>query len=571
MKKRNFSIATLKRMNYRELGELAYQLREEIIRAVSINGGHLSSNLGVIEIEMALMRYYDFPHDKLLFDVGHQSYAYKLLSGRNLDTLRKKDGISGFQKRDESPFDVFEAGHSSTSLSAALGMAIARDLKREQYSIIALIGDASIVNGMALEALNDIGSQNHKVIIVLNDNDMSVSKTVGAIQNHSRNISSVYEHFGLDYIGPVDGHDIKTLEKAFKEAESHERSVVIHAYTEKGRGYSFAQEDTLGVFHGIKPFKVQTGEQIDNHARQTSYSSFFGSLIDEYMGEDQKVTLICPAMVLGSGLVTPFNKYSSRCFDVGIAEEHALTLASGMALNGIKPIVSIYSTFLQRAFDQLSHDVCRMNLDVMLLIDRAGLVGEDGETHQGLYDEGFIFNTPNITLVAPSDMKTSRALFNLGKTHKGPYAIRYPRSYFPLDDKDGHLDLKFGTWLVPYRQKDSKVALITYGSLVDLFRKQLETTGIKADLYNALFLKPFDKNALDKMLNKDHIFIMNSMATRHGFVQEVIEYLVGKNYKGQIHPYYVPDEFIKQATIGEQLTDSHVNIDYLLSEIKKVL
>lgn len=571
MKKVQFDIKTLKQMDYDELNVLAYRIREEIIRVVSLNGGHLSANLGVVELEMALMRYFDFPHDKLLIDVGHQSYTYKLLSGRRLDTLRKKNGISGFQKRDESPYDVFEAGHSSTSLSAALGMAIARDLKKEKYNIIALIGDASIVNGMALEALNDIGQQNHKIIIVLNDNDMSVSKTVGAIQNHSRNFSSVYERFGLDYIGPVNGHNIKKLESAFEEACKREKSVVIHAYTEKGKGYSFAREDTLGVFHGIKPFKVQTGEQIDTHPMQTSYSSFFGSLVEEYMEENDRVTLICPAMVLGSGLINVYNHFPSRCFDVGIAEEHALTLAAGMALNGIKPIVSIYSTFLQRAFDQLSHDVCRMNLDVLLLIDRAGLVGEDGETHQGLYDEGFIFNTPNIVLTAPSDMKTSRALFELSKKYHGPFAIRYPRSYFRGDDKDGHLSLEFGKWLCPYSKDDAQIALITYGSLVDLLVDEIKKENLKVTLYNAVFLKPYDTEALHQMLDKKHIFIMNSMATRHGFVQEIEDYLIKEGYQGQIHTYYVPDSFVKQASIKEQLADNKVDYVYLMSEIKKYL
>ncbi len=564
-KGKEVNIPLIKELSYEELGELSYAIRQEIIRIVSKNGGHLSSNLGVVELELALARFFDFPKDKLIIDVGHQSYTYKIITGRNMNTLRLKNGVSGFQKRDESPFDVFEAGHSSTSLSAALGMAITRDLSKDNYHIIALIGDASIMSGMALEALNDIGSKRHKVIIVLNDNNMSVSKTVGALHSYG-NDHTIYHEFGLDYIGPINGHHIEELENSFKKAVESPKSVVIHVHTEKGKGYPFAEDDTIGTYHGISPFKVRTGEPINHHVGQKSYASYFGELIDKEMGKNKNLLLICPAMIFGSGLQNSFLKYPRRTFDVGIAEEHSITLASGMALNGYKPLVVIYSTFLQRAFDQVSHDMARMNLPILLLVDRSGLVGEDGETHQGLYDEAFLMNTPNITLVTPSDMKTSKALFHMGISYPHPFVIRYPRGVYLENDHEEEISLSYGKWIKEMEAKPS-IAFISLGHTIPRIKERLVKLGIHINIYNAIFLKPIDEEALKEAMENPYIIIVDIMATRIGFVNYIASKLEEYHYKGEVYLKAVKDEFIKQASFKEQLSDNDLDDDKILELI----
>lgn len=563
------TIENIKKMTYEDLTSLCSLLREEILSLVSVNGGHLSSNLGVVELTVALARFFDFPRDKLLIDVGHQSYTYKFITGRDMKTLRKKGGISGFQKRSESIYDCFEAGHSSTSLSAALGMAVARDLKGEDYEVVALIGDASIMNGMALEALNDIAQRKSKLNIILNDNNMSISKTVGALHK-LKEASTLYEAFGLDYIGPINGHDIKAIEEALKEAKSREKSVVIHVITEKGKGYSYAQYDRLGIYHGISPFKVSTGLPISGSNR-TTYSSYFGKLVLNEIEKNPNVVVINPAMSLGSNLQKAFLKYPKRCFDVGIAEEHAITFASGLALNGVKPIISIYSTFLQRGFDQLSHDIARMNLNSLFLIDRSGLVGEDGETHQGIYDEAFILNTPNVVLSVPSDKSTSKALFDLGVVYNGPYAIRYPRNYYEENDVVKPLELKVGEWIKETASNDKKLAIITYGSLVNELKNYINDNNVNVSLYNALFLNPFDEDKIKEISTFDNIIIVNIMATENGFNNKLIAYLNRLNYKGNIISKAVKNEFIVQATIKEQMIDSSVDISSTIELINDIL
>ena len=563
------TISRLKEMSYDELNSLCALLREEILSVVSKNGGHLSSNLGVVELIVALVRFFDFPHDKLFIDVGHQSYTYKLLTGRDLSTLRKKGGISGFQKRNESIYDVFEAGHSSTSLSGAIGYAVARDLKKENYDVVALIGDSSIMNGLSLEALNDIGRRKNKVIIILNDNDMSVSKTVGAI-HHVASAPEFYKNFGLNYIGEIDGHNILDIENALKEARNSDKSVIVHVITEKGKGYSYAQYDRLGIYHGISPFKVSTGRP-SSTADSISYSSYFAKLVESSIKNDDKCVVINPAMVLGSSMQAMFMKYPDRCFDVGIAEEHAITFASGLALNGLKPIISIYSTFLQRGFDELSHDIARMKLPALFLIDRCGLVGEDGETHQGLYDEAFILNTPNMILCVPSDLSTSKALYENGINYNGPYAIRYPRGNYYNDDKEYELHLKIGKWLKLTTSKNNKIALITYGKFINEYKKEIVNNNLDVSLYNALYLNPFDEEMLLDIINHDNIIILNTMASSNGFNNKLISRLNELNYKGNIISKAVKNEFIEQGTIEEQLMDNGIDKKSILSIINSLL
>ena len=430
----------LKDMSYQELDVLSEDIRQYIIDITSKNGGHLSVNLGTVEATISLCRNFDFRKDKIIFDVGHQCYTYKLLTGRDLTTLRKKDGVSGFQKMSESPYDHFEAGHSSTSISAAHGMAIARELEKKHFDIVAFIGDSAIQNGLAFEALNNLAQSHHKVIIVLNDNDMSISKPVGGLskvfrkfsassfytksKNFSRRIFAatrfgkwlwlrftkiknwfkrklinltIFENLGFEYIGLVDGHYIRSIDKALKRAKKSQKSVVLHLKTIKGKGYKYAEEDVSGDWHGVSKFNVETGEFIAENA-VVSWSEQYKCLLRNEMKLDKKIVTIVPATGHGSSLDSLFEIYPNRMIDVGIAEEHAFTVSGGLASQGFHPVVSIYSTFLQRSYDELSHDVARMNFNMTILIDRAGLVGSDGETHQGVYDEAFLYTIPNVTI-----------------------------------------------------------------------------------------------------------------------------------------------------------------------------
>ena len=447
--------AFVKNLDYKGLDVLCSDIREEIIKETSIYGGHLSSNLGVVELTVALHRSFDFPKDKLIFDVGHQCYAHKILTGRHLEHLNEKGFVSGYQKIGESEYDCYEAGHSSTSLSAAEAFAIARDQKKEKYDVVALIGDGSIVNGLSFEALNDIGSRNHKVIIVLNDNDMSISKPTGGLGRFFRSISTqkaynkfkqgykrvmlrttlgkklysisyalksslkrrlvpitMFDNMGFTYMGPYDGHNIKVLERAFKKAKVATKSVVLHVYTTKGRGYTYAEKDTSGYWHGVTPFDIETGQPKNLHPGQISWSHYFSDLTNEIMAKFPETELIVPATLKGSGLEQAFRLFPNRCIDVGIAEEHAVTMAGALALNGLHPIVVIYSTFLQRAYDEISHDCARLNVNMTILVDRAGLVGSNGETHQGIYDEAFLKSIPGVVVTMPSDQSEAKALYH---------------------------------------------------------------------------------------------------------------------------------------------------------------
>jgi 1-deoxy-D-xylulose-5-phosphate synthase len=524
----------VKGMNYPSLALLCHDIRKEIITETSLYGGHLASNLGVVELTVALYRNFDFPKDKLIFDVGHQCYTHKILSGRSLEHLRQANGPSGFERRAESVYDCYEAGHSGTSLSAAEGFAIARDLRKEDYDIVAVVGDSSVVNGLSFEALNNLGSRKDKVIIILNDNDMSISRPVGGLGNFFRKISvarlynkakkayqhsmsrsrlgkkiydfnynlkndikaalvptTMFDNMGFTYIGPVDGHNLKALDKALKEAKTTTKSVVVHVYTVKGKGYKPAEDDTSGYWHGVTPFEIETGDAKLQHPGLCSWSHFFGSLTLEMMKKHPETLLICPAMIKGSHLEEAFAAYPERSFDVGINEEHALTLSGALALNGFHPIVSIYSTFLQRAYDQLLHDCARMNVDMTLLIDRAGFVGADGSTHMGLYDEAFLKSIPNVSLAMPSSFAEARYLyaFSLEKGH-GVCAIRYPHTLMNLLAPTPELHLKKGKWRLLAPDKGGDIAVLGIGPLgLELYEK-LEEAGFEGSFINPLIPFP---------------------------------------------------------------------------------
>ena len=579
----------LKKLSYEELNLLSEDLREYIIDVTSKNGGHLSSNLGVVESTIALCRCFDFSKDRIIFDVGHQCYTYKILTGRPLDDLRKEDGPAGFQKRNESPYDHVEAGHSSTSISAASGMAIARDLNKEKYDVVAFIGDASIVNGLALEGLNMLGNSNHKVIIIFNDNDMSITKPVGGLASSFRKLSNsllyrrskhayqrvlkktafgrwilrwtsklknwikrhlvavnIFDNMGLSYIGPVDGHDIKRMEKAINKAKRFDNSVVVHIKTIKGKGYKYAENDDAGNWHGVGKFDIESGKQL-NDPKRVSWSAIYSDALHNVMCNNDDTVLVVPATGVGSALQTIFDSFPNRCFDVGIAEEHAITMSAGLAVEGKHPFVSVYSTFLQRGFDEISHDLARMNADVTLLIDRSGLVGADGETHQGLYDESFLISTPNTVVAMASREEEASCLIQESLNHHGVFCIRYPRSsIIPNNKKD---NLPFGKWKKELSGGD--VAIVSVGPLTLDLKELLKEKEVS--LYNAIYQKPLDEEMVRDAMKHSKIIIYDAYATVSGFATYLSEYLLTHGYKGEVIVKAVPDVFVSHATIEEQL------------------
>lgn len=594
----------LKDLSYKELDVLSSDITNYLVDVTSKNGGHLSSNLGVVDATIALCRTFDFSKDKIIFDVGHQCYTYKLLTGRKLDNFRHKGDISGFQKRNESSFDHYEAGHSSTSISAALGMAVARDLNNEHYEIISFVGDSSIVNGLTMEAINNTDTlRKHKYIIVLNDNDMSISHAVGGVSKALRNISvsnfyrkgrhafkrlmshtrftraiyrsarrmknwfkkamlktTVFDHLGFSMVGPIDGHDIKLMEKAFIQARKNDKPTLVILKTIKGKGYKYAEDDHEGKWHGVPPFNKETGEFIGDN--KISWSEYYSSLIDEKMKEDNKTVTITPGTGYGSGITPLFNKYPNRMFDVGIAEEHALIFASGLSISGLHPVVCIYSTFLQRGYDELSHDLARMDLDSTILVDRAGLVGLDGETHQGLYDEAFLNTIPHMTISMASNTLEARELFKESFNHHGPFAIRFPREN--IIETNESYSLEYGKWRKVLNGK-TKV-IISLGPVINELINEITSNKLDIALYNALYIKPLDIEALKEIMKYPEIIVYDPYSSNKGLTEIVASFLMENGYKGKAILKSLPDEFIKQATIKEQREEYHL----LPSEIVKL-
>ena len=595
----------VKKMSYKDLDVLSEDIRNYILDITSKNGGHLSANLGTVEATIALCRAFDFSKDKIIFDVGHQCYTYKLLTGRQLDTLRKKDGISGFQKMSESPYDHFEAGHSSTSISAASGMAIARDLKGEHYDVVAFIGDSSIQNGLAFEALNNLAQSNHKLIVVLNDNGMSISQPVGGLSKAFRRMSgssfyiksknafrkfffitrfgrwmwvkftkiknwfkrkvigfNIFDTIGLDYIGPVDGHYMRHVEKAVNRAKKSVKSVVVHIKTIKGRGYQYAEEDVEGSWHGVSKFDVATGE-ISTKEAVVSWSRQYKFLLQNEMKSNDKIVTIVPATEYGSDIESLFKVYPNRMIDVGIAEEHAFTLAGGLASNGVHPVVSIYSTFLQRSYDQLSHDVARMNFNCTVLIDRAGLVGSDGETHQGIYDEAFLYTIPNVTITMASRSNEALSLMKESLCGHGVFAIRYPREYFSIQTEEVK-KIPYGSWKVELESKSKQTAIVSVGPITVDLKKKLQELHKDVALFNAIYVRPMDEKKVLELLGYEKVIIYNAYATKEGFANALESKLMSLGYKGKAIVKAVPTEFVKQATIEEQRELYGIKIDNII-------
>lgn len=580
----------VRKLTIKEKKQLAKELREFLVDSVSKTGGHLASNLGVVELTIALLSCFDFDEDKIVFDVGHQSYVYKILTERKneFSKLRKYKGLRGFPYRKESKYDFFETGHSSTSISACLGMARARDLNKKDYNVISFIGDGSISSGESLEAINDLGFNKTKMIIILNDNGMSISSNVGGISSYLSRISlnSKYNNFknkikhgldgtklgsfplkcmsrikdgirsflvpskyfetmGLTYIGPIDGHDLKLLIKVMNQAKKSDKPVIIHAVTKKGYGYLPAMEKPE-LYHGVSPFDKEKGVQV---TEKETYSNVFGKTMVKLASKNDKLVTITAAMKDGVGLTEFFEKYPKRSFDVGICEEHGTTFAAGLASSGMIPVYAVYSTFLQRGFDQIIHDVCMQKLPVVFAIDRAGLVGSDGETHQGIFDLSYLSLIPNITIMAPKCISDMPKLFEWAIKSKKPVAIRYPRGNDEINLKPIK-KVSFGKWETICEGKD--VAIIATGKMVQKAYLANKKYNLNVTIINATFIKPLDNKLLLKLIKeKKNIITIEDNVLNGGLGSLVSMFLAKNNFCGIIEPIGFEDKFIEQGSVQE--------------------
>ena len=597
-----FNPSDIKSLKEDELTLLAADIRKNIIESCSKNGGHLASSLGVVELTIAIHHFFNLPTDKVIFDVGHQCYAYKILSGRTLENLRKENGVSGFQKRNESEYDPYEAGHSSTALSAAMGFATARDINKDNYNVIAVVGDSSLANGVAYEALNNLGTFPHKVILIINDNNQSISKAVGyssngwekfrlskgylrrkdryrkvmrktklgraiykvtsSIKNFFKYLvvrKNTFNNMGLYYISNIDGHDISALEKAFKYAVNAPSSVAIHITTIKGKGYEYAEKDEAGHWHGVGPFDIKTGVSLSKkEENEISWSEVYANLVMDGMKNDPSMVVINPATTVGSYLCHVFEDYPDRTFDVGISEEHAAVFASSLGVANLHPYYSVYSTFLQRAYDEISHDVARMDANVTLLIDRVGLPGSDGETHEGIFDVAFLRSMPNVAIAMGKDQNQAHDLFNFSQYYTHPLAIRYPRGKTNKQDNYVPCALKLGEWQIE-NQGNSDVAIISYGPVINELKENLKDV----EIVNAIFQNPIDIDVLKKLIKKKTIIIYDIYGTKEGFASIVLNALNELNYEGRVKEMTVPNAFISQGTTDQQRKRLHLSINDL--------
>lgn len=606
----------VKTLNTKELNELASDIRTFLLDSVSKTGGHLSSNLGVVELTIAMHYVFDCEKDKFLFDVGHQSYIHKILTGRakDFDTLRQFEGLAGFQRRYESKYDCFEAGHSSTALSTALGMAIARDIKHEDFCVVPVVGDAALQSGLSLEALNQIGDLKSKLIIVFNDNNMSISKNVGALSKAFSNLrsnqeyiqvkddvksflnskkngnvfieaiknikesikdkvidSGIFEGFNIDYIGPVDGHNIKDLINVFEAAKKKDGPIVIHVVTKKGKGYKPAEEDKNGKWHGVGKFDVKTGEMLSSIPENyKTYSQIVADKVLEIMDKDERVTAITPAMISGSCMNNMFAKYPTRCFDVGIAEDHAITFACGMALEGLRPFVSVYSSFLQRAYDQLNHDVCRMNLPVVVGVDRCSIIGEDGDSHQGVFDISYMNSLPNMVICEGKNSSQIEALLDLAFSQTSPFAIRYPRGSIEYNC-DHKCEVALGKWEFVVNNIDSKVSIITYGNDVCKIEKDINDNHLPYNLINALFIKPIDEEMLVSIgkLNKPIVVYTNDII-KGGLGDSILECLNKNHINAPVYILGVDDIYVKHGSVLKVKESLGLDLNSLYHFIERI-
>ena len=607
----------LKELDIRQLNELAGEIRQFLINSISQTGGHLSSNLGVVELTIALHYVFNSPEDKIFFDVGHQSYVHKILTGRanQFATLRKYGGLSGFQKRCESEHDCFEAGHSSTALSAAIGMAVARDLNHQNFHVIPVIGDAAMVGGESLEALNHLGSINNKVIIILNDNQMAIGKSIGGfgeflssvrisgtynnLKEDYRNLTShnkfgqmifnvskrikdfvkhgliddtIFEDFGVEYLGSVNGHNFDDLIRVLNLAKNSKSSVVVHVVTKKGRGYKFAENDKSGKWHGIAPFNIADGT-LKNPGKngKVSWSKVVADYIEMKMASDQDIVAITPAMIHGSAMDNLFKHYPDRCFDVGIAEEHALTFTCGLSLAKKKPFISVYSSFLQRAYDQINHDLARMDLSCLICVDRCGFVGADGPTHHGVFDLGILNQLPNVIICAPNDSANTKRFINTYlKIYDHPYILRIPRGEIENNEIEEDEILPIGKWQIDITN-DYDVTVISYGQNVTRINEYFKDKEIKIRLVNALYIKPMDTQMLQEIVDDKPLVVYETDLKINSLASNIAYYYSQNKILKNIYSFGVDDHYSTQGTIDEILKDEGLDMDSFYQRIKEII
>lgn len=602
----------VKQLSLSECEQLAQEIRDFLIRSLSETGGHLASNLGVVELTIALHRFLHFPEDKLVWDVGHQAYTHKILTGRKeqFATLRKTGGLSGFPKRKESDCDAFDTGHSSTSISAGLGLVQARDLKGENYQVVSVIGDGALTGGMAYEALNNAAELKKNFIIILNDNEMSITRNVGGMSSYLDHIrmaapytelkmgvtnalkkipivgdgmvdalhktkSSIkqlvipgmlFENMGLTYLGPVDGHDMRQLGKVLQEAKRKQGPVLIHVLTEKGRGYEPAMRHPAR-FHGAAPYEIETGLPKSNG--NPSYTDIFSTVMRKFGDREPDVVAVSAAMVPGTGLKRFGNMFPDRLFDVGIAEEHAVTFAAGLALGGLRPVVAIYSSFLQRAIDQILHDVCMQNLPVVFAVDRAGLVGSDGETHHGCFDLSYLSMMPNMTVMAPKNKWELSDMMKFAIRQNGPVAIRYPRgeAYTGLEEYRAPIEMGKAEVL----EKGKEIAILAVGNMVRTavqVTENLRKKGYEPTLVNMRFVKPLDTELLD-IIKEDHSLIvtMEENVKSGGFGEQVMTYYGSRMHGPAVRIVAIEDRFVPHGSVEDLLRQQQMDSDSVTERV----
>jgi 1-deoxy-D-xylulose-5-phosphate synthase len=610
----------LKELTIDQLEQLAEEIRSFLIQKLSVTGGHLAPNLGVVELTLVMHYLFHSPHDKFIFDVGHQSYVHKILTGRKdqFDTLRMYKGLCGFVKRSESPHDVWEAGHSSTSLSAAMGMALARDFKGDTNRVVAVIGDGALTGGMALEALNHIGHEKRNMIVVLNDNEMSIAPNVGALHHYLGKIRTdrhyqkakddlqhllnkipaiggklaktaerfkdslkyllvsgiLFEQFGLTYLGPVDGHDIEGLIDIMKQADSMPGPVLVHVITVKGKGYTPAERDSH-AWHGASPYKIESGQMV-KAVGPPMYTKVFGDILIELAEKDERIVAVTPAMPGGSGLLEFAARFPHRMLDVGIAEQHAATMSAALALEGLKPVYAVYSTFLQRAYDQVVHDICRQNLNVVFAIDRAGFVGPDGETHQGVYDIAYLRHIPNLVLMMPKDENELRRMMVTSLQYNdGPIAVRYPRIHgVGVELEQNPQPIPIGSWET-LREGDAYV-ILAVGPMISVAEdaaEALKREGVNVGIVNARFIKPLDEAMLVSLAESGkRIIVLEEGSQLGGLGSAVLEFYSLKGiYNTAVRIIGIPDFFVEHGSIQQQRTEVGLTGERVASEIRGML
>jgi 1-deoxy-D-xylulose-5-phosphate synthase len=610
----------IKKYNKEQLEALAVDVRAFLVEKLSVTGGHLGPNLGVVELTLALHKEFNSPTDKFIWDVGHQAYVHKILTGRanRFDELRQFKGLCGFPKRSESEHDVWETGHSSTSLSAAMGMAVARDLKGTDENIIAIIGDGALTGGMALEALNHIGHEQTDLIVILNDNEMSIAPNVGALHSvlgrlrtagkyqkakdeleqllkkipaFGGKIASTaerlkdslkylfvsgmfFEEMGFTYLGPVDGHNLDDLLENIKYAKKTKGPVIVHVLTKKGKGYAPAENDALGTWHGLGPYKIESGEVVKKPG-PPSYSAVFANTLVKTAKENEKVVALTAAMPGGTRLDIFAKEFPNRMFDVGIAEQHATTMAGGLATQGFKPVFAVYSTFLQRGYDQVVHDICRQNLNVFFAIDRAGLVGADGETHQGVFDISYLRHIPNMTILSAKDEnELQHMVYTAVQYSDGPIAVRYPRGNgYGVKMDDQLMEIPIGKWEV--LREGSDMAILTFGTTIPMAEEAAELLakdGISVKVINARSIKPLDKEMLLDLVNNNYrILTIEEAALQGGFGSAVLEFYHDHSYHNVIVDRMgIPDQFIEHGSVNELMEEIGMTTNDVVTNIQKM-